>query len=667
MATDYKAINNYCAVFKESTSVVRVTSHYGNRSDPISGAASFHKGVDLVHPNMASPTIVAIADGTIKSIYTDCPGLDTVNQTAGNRVDIDHGNGMVSRYFHLAYGSNKHLKVGDVVTKGFAIGIMGTTGYSTGNHLHFQIDIYNNGTRTGTVDPLPYLTDPMKQITSKGVDPSLVTQATMNTTQYTSNAQTQGDGSGYRPSTGDILSESNHNVSDSEFVKISNVSGVFGLPYQFLPTADLRLDGSEKTENIGYEYAEKIIERIPLLFLSPGKASFMTKYSNAEKQNIMEKLVQMGSDQESASLSDLLNSDGRYYTFEYDQTRYYKFVNPMCRIAARYLNIQDVKINGTKLDNFNWETMTKSGISSIADFGNYLAIPFYVDTDTSISESFGNSTTQSQLASTVNGVSDMAKELNFLLGYGAGSKSIDQIMSDTGIAESMEVVNNLAKNLLNSGGFFSNLSSHLVTVASGGKLVFPEIWSDSSYSRSFNVRFKFISPDCSNLSVFLNVLVPLFHLLGLVAPQMSYIDKVANPNGYTNPFLVRAVYKGFFNIDMGIIESMSVNKGAECQWTPEGVPTSIEVDIGIKDLYNMLSITETNSTDGLKYDTLNNTVLMDYIANLCGINIFKPEITRLIDMWYTNNFENRVADFFEVNIWGGIQQKIQNLIMGIYR
>ncbi len=471
-------------------------------------------------------------------------------------------------------------------------------------------------------------------------------------------------GAGYQPSTNDVLATTNYNISNSEFVKIENVAGVFGLPYQFLPAADVRLDGSSKTQNIGYEYGEKIIERIPLLFMAPGKANFMTKYSNKNKQNILEKLITLGSGTDSVTqLSDLLDSDGRYYTFEYDSVRYYKFVNPMCRIAARFLNIHNISIDGSALDNFNWEKYTKSGISSIGDFGSYTSIPFYVDSDTSINESFGNSTTQSMLSSTVNSASDMAKELNFLLGYGSGAKSADAFLEDTSIAESVQNVTDMASKLLGSGGFFSNLGDHLVTVASGGKLIFPEIWSDSTFSRSYNVRFKFIAPDPSNLSVYLNVLVPLFHLIGLVAPQMPE----NNPNGYTNPFLIRAIYKGFFNIDMGIITDMSVTKGAECQWTPEGVPTSIEVDIGIKDLYNAMSITSTNSTNSYKYDTLNNTALMDYIANLCGINIYKPEITRIIDMWYTNNFENRIADFFEVDIWGGIQQRIQNLIVGIYR
>jgi hypothetical protein len=156
--------------------------------------------------------------------------------------------------------------------------------------------------------------------------------------------------------------------------------------------------------------------------------------------------------------------------------------------------------------------------------------------------------------------------------------------------------------------------------------------------------------------------VPLFHLLALVAPQSI----PSNPNGYTNPFLIRAIYKGHFNIDMGIITDMNVTKGAECHWTPDGLPTSVDVSISIKDLYNALTITETSATDW-KFDTLNNTALMDYIANLCGINIYKPEISRIIEMWWVNNFENRIDDFIKLDIWGNIQQKVQNIIMNIFR
>lgn len=646
MATSY-SVSGKCPIFNDGRTKLSVTSEFGYRTDPISGKAnSKHKGVDIV----GAADVCAVAAGTVSAVFKNCVGKDTTKNTAGNYVFIDHGNGVISKYMHLKYGTVKVNK-GQTVSQGTVLGYMGTTGYSTGVHLHFQIDVNGN-----PINPLPYARG-IEKITPSGVSASAVSEAAATFDPEV--------GAGYQPSTDDVLSVTNNNISDSDFVKIKHISGVFGLPYQFLPTADLRLDGSKTTENIGYEYGEKIIERIPLLFMAPGKANFMTKYSKKNKQNVLEKLITLGADNDNkTSLNDLLDSDGRYYTFEYDTVRYYKFVNPMCRIAARFLGLQDVKINGSKLDKFNWENFTKSGIKSIGDFGSYTSVPFYVDADTSISESYGNSTTQSMLASTVNSASDMAKELNFLLGYGAGGKNISEaIGADSSLTDNINNVADMAAKLLGSGGFFSNLGDHLVTVASGGKLVFPEIWSDSTFSRQYNVRFKFIAPDPSNLSVFLNVLVPLFHLIGLVAPQMPE----NNPNGYTNPFLVRAIYKGFFNVDMGIITDMSVTKGAECQWTPEGVPTSIEVDIGIKDLYNAMSITSTESTNSWKYDTLNNTALMDYIANLCGINIYKPEITRIIDMWYTNNFSNRITDFFEVDIWGGVQQKVQNLIMGIYR
>ena len=457
-----------------------------------------------------------------------------------------------------------------------------------------------------------------------------------------------------------LFNLTNSKVSNSEFVKFKNIGGVFGLPYQFLPNTDIRLSGDKLTENIGSEYAERIIERMPLMLLTPGKANFMTKFSKSQRRSVIENMVQQFAGVSTTSLESLLTTEGKYYTFEDNRVEYYEYVNPMCRIAARYLNIQDVMLNGTKLDNMNWSNYADYSISSLGDFSSFGAIPFYVDAESSISESFGNSVAESYVASSVNSISNMGRELNFLLGYTSAATGIGEII-DADVAENVKNVNDMVSKLMGSGSFFTQLANHMATVASGGQLIFPEIWADSSFTRSFNCELKFISPDPSILSVYLNVLVPLFHLIGLVAPQSI----PANPNGFMNPFLVRAVYKGVFNIDMGIITNMSITKGAECQWTPEGIPTSINVSLTIKDLYSALSITKTGSTDW-KYDTLNNTALMDYIANLCGINIFKPEIGRMIDMWFVNNFENRAKDLFP-NLWDSWIQKAQNVIMNIYR
>lgn len=466
---------------------------------------------------------------------------------------------------------------------------------------------------------------------------------------------TDSDGSGYRPSIDNIFELRNDNVDESEFVNIKSITGVLGLPYQFLPNTDPRLVDSENSQYLGYEYAQRIIEKIPLLFLSPGKASFMTRYSKKEKKSILEKFLTLNSGGSKKGLDDLLDKAGRYYTFEYDTSEYYKIVNPMCRIAARYLGIQDVIMNGTKLDNLNWANYTSSGIRSLGDFGSFTSIPFYLDSETSISESITNSTTDSMISSGVNSVSDYARELRFLLGKDAG---VDAIQSDSEVMQNLQNVQDMIGRLLGGNNFLSALTGHLTTVAAGGKLLFPEIWSDSSFSRNYSCNFKFISPDPSPLSVYLNILVPLFHLMALVGAR-AVPD---NPNGYTNPFLVRAIYKGFFNVDTGIITDMSITKGAECQWTPEGVPTSMDVSITIKDLYNNIALSATKSEDW-SYDTMNNTALMDYIANLCGVNAFSPEITRILDMWYVNNFENRVRDFFSTNIFTNFKSKISNVII----
>lgn len=487
-------------------------------------------------------------------------------------------------------------------------------------------------------------------------------------------SETDVNSQGYKPDPDDLFWEMDPNSGArdfAEFDNINHVAGIFGLPYQFLAIADPRIKGDEDGGNnsrlsdigIGYEYAEKIIEKIPLLFIAPGKANFMSKYSNKDKRSVLEKIIRFGTGQDSGnSVEDLLDSDGRYYTFQYNMTDYYKYVNPMCRIAAKYMGVEDEELDGQYLGSINWEDFTKSRITSIGSFGTYTSIPFYVDTDTSISESFSNSTTQSMIASSVNSVSDMGRELGFLLGTVQTETGIKAIESDADVSKNIENIQNTISKIMGGGNFLGNLTKHLSTVAAGGKLVFPEIWSDSSFSRSYSCSFKFVAPDPSNLSIYLNVLVPLFHLMGLVVPQ----SVKTNPNGYVNPFIVRAMYKGFFNVDMGIITSMSVTKGAECQWSPEGVPTSIVVNIDIKDLYNSLSITPTDATDW-KYDTLNNTSLMDYIANLCGINVYKPEVSRMIEMWFMNNFTNRAKDLFKVNIWGGIQERVQNAIVGIFR
>jgi murein DD-endopeptidase MepM/ murein hydrolase activator NlpD len=102
------------------------SSNYGYRIDPITGRNSFHTGVDLIAPT--GTPVVAAAGGVVATVgYVP---------EYGNVVEIDHDNGLTTRYAHL---SRSQVKIGDVVMKGQAIAHVGMTGRTTGPHLHFEV------------------------------------------------------------------------------------------------------------------------------------------------------------------------------------------------------------------------------------------------------------------------------------------------------------------------------------------------------------------------------------------------------------------------------------------------------------------------------------------------------------------------------------------------
>lgn len=136
-------------VFKESGDI-NETSPFGEKR-----GRYIHKGVDVVRyiGYNTTATIAAIADGKVIAVKNTVTGVDHRRNLEGNYVCIDHGGGMVSKYFHLRYGSiPASVRVGAEVHKGDTIGYMGNTGDSYGAHLHFQLE--QNGT---PIDGSPYL------------------------------------------------------------------------------------------------------------------------------------------------------------------------------------------------------------------------------------------------------------------------------------------------------------------------------------------------------------------------------------------------------------------------------------------------------------------------------------------------------------------------------
>ena len=127
-----------------------MTSGYGMRTHPVLGGARAHKGIDLGAP-VGTP-IYATADGQVgKAAWFGGYGL---------YVQLEHGNALQTRYGHM---SRLNVAEGQHVRKGDVIGFVGSTGRSTGPHLHYEVRV--NG---AAVNPIPYMQSDRVTLASKG-------------------------------------------------------------------------------------------------------------------------------------------------------------------------------------------------------------------------------------------------------------------------------------------------------------------------------------------------------------------------------------------------------------------------------------------------------------------------------------------------------------------
>lgn len=117
----------------------RISSYFGSRESPTEGASTSHKGIDI--PASTGSSVIAAASGQVV--------IATYSVSAGNYVMINHGSGVYTVYMHM---SSIAVSQGQEVSQGQKVGAVGSTGYSTGPHLHFGVR--KNGTY---VDPLSYV------------------------------------------------------------------------------------------------------------------------------------------------------------------------------------------------------------------------------------------------------------------------------------------------------------------------------------------------------------------------------------------------------------------------------------------------------------------------------------------------------------------------------
>lgn len=238
-------------------------------------------------------------------------------------------------------------------------------------------------------------------------------------------------------------------------------------------------------------------------------------------------------------------------------------------------------------------------------------IGFKVEKSTAVSESISNTTTQLEIAGTINGLAEQGRSkrdslVGMLLSGNSGIPVIDQIG---------QFVQGMFGTLVDSIGM-----GNMVNVLTGnGFADIPERWQSSSFSRSYNVEIQLRARYGDSVSWLQSVGIPLACILAGGMPRG------VGGAMYTSPFLVRCYCKGMFSIPTGIIESISMTRGdAEYGWTVSRLPLSLNIQLGIKDLSPILYI-------GMDNDM--NSSLDEYMSTLTGLGLYErtfrfPQILR---------------------------------------
>lgn len=127
----------------ENPELTKLVSGFGNRINPFHKGNYKHPGVDFAAPR-GTPVVA-----TAKGIVVDIQRGSTLQAGYGNFVEIDHGNGIITRYAHM---EDVQVRVGQRLTKGFVIGTVGMSGGAVAPHVHYEIIRHGK-----QVDPVPYM------------------------------------------------------------------------------------------------------------------------------------------------------------------------------------------------------------------------------------------------------------------------------------------------------------------------------------------------------------------------------------------------------------------------------------------------------------------------------------------------------------------------------
>ena len=342
--------------------------------------------------------------------------------------------------------------------------------------------------------------------------------------------------------------------------------------------------------------------------------------------------------------------DRRYYTFKTDYEDYYAYLETM--LNTLWIKMGLGTESNTKYNIYTFFNILQNGKINTNGSDKLLdryrtSFGFYVNPDGVLTESLNSQMTSfgSGIASEVNSSSENYQSINYLTGMGTGgsARNASRIMANTLTMKDnlLNFINEAASNTISTIKDMSSGLSSAIGIAiklpfsilsdtskflrerdsgavlqsfattNGMKVVYPELWNDSSFSKSININFEFISPYGDPLSIFQYVMAPFAALLCFAMPRQ------AADNGFVSPFFVRADIPGLFSVDLGLITDFTWTRGGNQNlWTKDGLPRAISGSFTISDLYPFLAMTKRFS---FLSSNPNYTVFLDSLAGFHSV------------------------------------------------
>lgn len=270
----------------------------------------------------------------------------------------------------------------------------------------------------------------------------------------------------------------------------------------------------------------------------------------------------------------------------------------------------------------------------LENFNNFNYIQFYVDPESGQSDTMANAVGESSMKSLFDSAGGTAKDLAFMANSGGiDTDKVEEMFNGaaTGITNGVESI--LGGKSGVAGSVFDRLSGVAARVVKGENIIIPDVYQSSSYDKQYSVTIHLKSPYGSKLAYYLNIYVPLMHLLAFALPKQE------TANSYGAPFLVKGYIEGLWTINMGIVTDITVVKDTE-SLSVDGLPMSVDVTLSIKELYSDLSMS--SQENPLLF--INNSSLIEYLATTCGMSLTKPNLEAKYKM-LINNITNVFKDF----------------------